>query len=46
MGGFTLSDKISNKLRVNYPVDMHPNQEGHELIADMFYNRYKGLYDV
>ena len=45
LGGFSLSDKIGNNLRVNWPIDMHPNQEGHELIANVFYNRYQELYD-
>ena len=45
VGGFSLSDKIGNNLRVNWPIDMHPNQEGHELIANVFYNRYQELYD-
>ena len=45
IGGFTLSNKISNNLRVDPPVDMHPNQEGHELIANLFYRGYKWLYD-
>ena len=49
IGGFTMSDKLNEidpekKLRVDAPKDNHPNHEGHKVIADIYYERYKKLY--
>ena len=49
IGGFTMSDKLDEidpekKLRVDAPKDTHPNHEGHKVIADIYYERYKKLY--
>ena len=45
LGGFTIGDKISLALRVDPPIDNHPNEEGHKLIAEIFYEHYKVLYE-
>ena len=50
IGGFTMEDKLDevdsdqSKLRVDFPKDPHPNEEGHKYMAELIYKFYKGLY--
>ena len=50
IGGFSLSDKLNEvdperkKLRVS-DEDLHPNTEGHKIIAEFLYKQYESVYD-
>ena len=45
MGGFTIADKLDEHGLDLYisRADRHPNKEGHEMIAQLFYDRYRML---
>ncbi len=49
IGGKTMWDKLNEvdptmtKLRVS-ALDTHPNDEGHEYIAEFLYDKYKEIY--
>lgn len=46
LGGYTLADKFAKKGRFTISArDPHPNAQGHELIAQEFYDRYSILYE-
>jgi len=43
IGGWCIEDKMEERHRYSEH-DRHPNKEGHEFIADLFYKKYKGFY--
>ena len=50
IGGKTMWDKLDEvdpeqvRLRVSSE-DLHPNGEGHEYMAEIFYNKYRKIYN-
>ena len=46
LGGFTIADKLDERGEDLFisKMDRHPNEKGHEMIAQLFYDRYKMLH--